>query len=174
MSRSVALLRGINVGGKNLLPMADLRRCFEDLGHSSVITFIQSGNVVFRPAGRVKATDLEVAIEGRFGLHVDVVLRTSAKLAGVVKHNPFGDADPAALHVGFMASAPPPAAVRALDVKRFAPEQHRIQGSTLYLCLPDGMGRAKLPPYLNRALPVPVTVRNWKTTIKLLELSRKD
>jgi uncharacterized protein (DUF1697 family) len=172
VARQVALLRGINVGGRNPVPMADLRAVFETLGHTEVTTFIQSGNVIFTTAGPVTAKSLEVAIADRFDINASVVLRTPRELERIVEANPFAGADIAKLHVGFMPRKPPAGAVSKLDAERFRPEELAIRGRELYFHLPDGMGRSRLPAYVDRRLEIPTTVRNWNTVTKLLELTR--
>ncbi|HUQ39248.1 MAG TPA: DUF1697 domain-containing protein, partial [Acidimicrobiales bacterium] len=115
------------------------------------------------------------AIEAEFGIDLAVVVRTPAQLSAAVgRRNPFPTASPSALHIGFMAKAPPATAVKALDRERFLPEEFAVVGSDLYLHLPNGMGRTKLPPYLDRQLKVPTTVRNWNTVNKLVELAQSS
>ena len=171
LPRFVGLLRGINVGGKNKLPMGELRTLFESLGHSEVSTFIQSGNVIFTGNEPVTPKQLETAIASRFGFEITVVLRTPTELERVVKGNPFPSVDPSKLHVGFMAEKPPGAAVAKLERERFRPDGFAIRGAELYLHLPNGMARTKLPGYLDRQLKIPTTVRNWSTVNRLIELS---
>ena len=171
MPRLVGLLRSVNVGGKNKLPMAELRALVESLGYTEVGTFIQSGNVIFTADNSVTPKRLETAIESRFGIETTVVLRTSAELESVVEANPFLSADPSKLHVGFMAETPPAAAVAKLDNDRFLPDEFAVNGAQLYLHLPNGMARTKLLGYLDRQLKIPTTVRNWNTVNKLIELS---
>ena len=171
MPTYIGLLRGVNLGGHNKVSMSALRALHESLGHTDVVTYIQSGNVVFSTDRNVTPASLEGAIKNEFGIDITVVLRTRAQLKRVVTANPFADADLKTVHVGFMASKPTAAAVRGLDADRFAPEEFAIKGSDLYLHLPNGMGRAKLPAYLDRTLKVPTTVRNWNTVCKLLELA---
>ena len=170
-STHVALLRGVNVGGKNKLPMAQLRASFESLGCAEVRTYIQSGNVVFVSPTPVDAASLERMVESDFGIAATVVLRTAGELRRVVRSNPYASADPSTLHVGFFARKPSAAAVAALDGVSYLPDAFEVLGAELYLHLPNGMGRSKLPAYLDRRLQVPVTVRNWKTVNKLLELA---
>jgi uncharacterized protein (DUF1697 family) len=167
----VALLRGVNVGGKNTVPMADLRRVFESLGHGEVRTFIQSGNVVLTARRAVTPKSLEAAIAKELGVTTTVVLRTPAELEKVVKVNPFASADPSTLHVGFMVTQPPAASLAKLDGAPFEPDEFAVRGREIYFHLPNGMGRTKLPGYLDRRLTVPTTVRNWKTVNKLIELA---
>ncbi|HEV3225687.1 MAG TPA: DUF1697 domain-containing protein [Acidimicrobiales bacterium] len=170
MSRHIALLRGINVGGQKKVPMAALRALFESLGYSDVVTLIQSGNAVFSAAGAVSSVDLEAAIATEFGFDVTVVMRTPRQLREIVDRNPFAREKPAALHVGFMAHEPAAAAVKQLDTDRFRPDEFAIKGTEIYAHLPNGLGRSKLLPYLDRQLKTPTTVRNWNTVNKLLEL----
>ena len=171
MPRYVGFLRGVNVGGKNKLPMAELRTLFESLDHTNVSTYIQSGNIVFTTAKPVAAKDLERAIAKQFGIAPSVMLRTPAELSKAVKSSPFADADPSKLHVGFMEQKPSAAVVKQLDVERFLPDELAIRGREIYFLLPNGMGRTKLPPYVDRQLKIPVTVRNWNTVNKLIELA---
>ena len=171
MARYVALLRGVNVGGNRKLPMADLRDLFVARGYDDVETYIQSGNVVFSSARKPPPTALETAIADQFGLSVTVVLRTAAQMKQVVEANPFPDADPKTLHVGFMASKPAKSTVASLDGEAFEPDAFAIAGDTLYLHLPNGLGRAKLPAYLDRKIKIPTTVRNWNTVNKLIAMA---
>jgi uncharacterized protein (DUF1697 family) len=170
VATTVALLRGVNVGGRTL-PMAELRDLVESLGFEDVRTYIQSGNVLFSAPRKPKAEVLEAAIDRRFGLNVDVMLRSAAELRRVIDRNPFPDAERSRLHVGFMAKKPAAAAVAALDSDAFAPERFAILGTELYLHLPNGTGRTKLPDYVLRRIKVPTTIRNWNTVTKLAELA---
>ena len=171
MPTYVALLRGVNVGGRNKVSMSALRSLVESLGHTDVTTYIQSGNVVFAARADVTSDELERAIERKLGLDITVVLRTRAALQRVVKANPFSGVDPSTVHVGFMAAKPKPSTVTALDGAAFEPDTFAVKGSDVYLHLPNGMGRSKLPAYLDRQLKIPTTVRNWNTVLKLLELA---
>ena len=170
MPRYVALLRGINVGGKHSVPMARLRALCESLGYADVTTYIQSGNVVFTAKKTVVPGAFEKALTTEFGFEIPVVLRTRAELARVVDDDPFPKAERAHVHVGFLATKPAAAAVKAIDHDRFAPEGVVVKGCEVYYHLPNGMGRAKLPLHVDRQLKVPTTVRNWNTVTKLLAL----
>ena len=170
MPRYVALLRGINVGGKHPVPMAKLRALCETLDFTDVGTYIQSGNVVFSAKKAVTPATFEKALRSEFGFEIPVVLRTEAELRRVIKADPFPKAERSTVHVGFMAKKPAAAAVKAIDRERFAPEEVVVKGCELYFHLPNGMGRAKLPAAVDRALKIPTTVRNWNTVTKLLAL----
>lgn len=173
MPSYVGLLRAVNLGGTNKVPMAELRALLESMGHSDVTTVLQSGNVIFTSRRPTKAEPLEAAIEAKFGLAIDVLLRSPDELRQVLSANPFPHADASSLHVGFMAQAPAPAVLAKLDAGRFRPEEFAIRGADLYLHLPNGMGKSKLPPYLARQLKIPTTIRNWNTVTKLAELTRR-
>jgi uncharacterized protein (DUF1697 family) len=169
----IALLRGINVGGRHKVAMADLRALCTDAGCQSVTTYIQSGNVVFRHPARSPGklgADLAARLEAMTGFTVAVVLRTAAQMAAVVADNPFPQVEPTELHVTFLSSDPPPRALDAVDPDPFAPDEFVLHGRQIYLHLPNGLARTKLPQALN-VFPTPVTTRNWKTVLKLVELS---
>jgi uncharacterized protein (DUF1697 family) len=170
MPRYVALLRGINVGGKHPVPMAKLRALCESLDLTDVSTYIQSGNVVFASKRAITPAAFEKVLRSEFGFEIPVVLRTEAELARVIKGDPFPKADRSNLHVGFMAKKPTAAAVKQIDHDRFLPEEVVVKGCEIYFNLPNGMGRAKLPGAVDRALKLPTTVRNWNTVTKLLAL----
>lgn len=174
----VALLRGINVGGKNRLLMADLAEMFARAGCADVRTYIQSGNVVFAAgaaaAGRVPRAVPAMVLE-RFGFAPSVIVRTGSEVAGVVAGNPFLEegADPAALHVGFLDGAPSAARIASLDPDRSPGDRFAVKGREMYLHLPNGVARSKLTnAYLDRALATMSTFRNWRTVLKLAEMAR--
>jgi uncharacterized protein (DUF1697 family) len=176
MAVYVAMLRGINVSGKHKIKMADLQSLFVELGHTDVVTYIQSGNVVFRgPAQR--ASTLTSAIEQRithdFGFEVPVVIRTKAELAKVIDANPFAGHDLTKVHVTFLAQKPPAALVRVLADHRSPPDEFAVVGREVYLHCPAGYGNTKLNnSFWERKLEVGATTRNWNTVKKLFELAR--
>jgi uncharacterized protein (DUF1697 family) len=167
----VCLLRGVNVGGKRPVAMADLRDLFGSLGFQDVRTYIQSGNVVFSAASAPRRADIEPAIERAFGLRTAALLRSAADLRRVVGASPFDGHDPARVHVGFLPRRPPAASVRALDDLAWAPERFSVLGAEVHLYLPNGMARTKLPAHLERALGGDITFRNWRTVTTLVELA---
>jgi uncharacterized protein (DUF1697 family) len=171
----LALLRGINVTGKNTLPMQDLVRIFEAAGGANVRTYIQSGNVIFdAPSDASKiAGAVTAAIEKRFGYRIPVVLRTAPQLRKVIGGNPFLKLgiDLKWLHVYFLAHAPGELAVVNLDPTRSAPDVFHVHGQEIYLHLPNGMGRSKLTnAYFDSKLATVSTARNWATVLKLAEM----
>jgi uncharacterized protein (DUF1697 family) len=177
MKTLVALLRGINVGGKNKIAMSELRSSLSSLGLQDVATYIQSGNVVFRSPDRADdlAGDIEQRIAGDFGVSVTVLLRTASDLQAVGRSNPFlkGGADHSKLHVVFLSDRPAANAVAGLDPERSPPDQFSLLGREIYLHLPNGSGRSKLTiDYFERRLGVAATARNWNTLIKLIALTQ--
>ncbi len=172
MPRYVALLRGVNVGGRNAVPMADLRVLVASLGYSEVTTFIASGNVLFSAAGRADPAGLADAIAERFGVPAEVAIRTAEELEAAVAGNPFPEADPRHLHVGFLTAPPAGDALAGIDAAAFLPERFALAGSEVYLELPAGVGRARLPALLDRWLGGTMTLRNWNTVRRLAELAR--
>jgi uncharacterized protein (DUF1697 family) len=169
----VALLRGINVGGRTKLPMAELRALMETLGHEDVVTYIQSGNVVFRSAAKEAkvASDIAAGIKKEFGYQLPVIVRTRAQLAKVVAGNPYlkSGAEPSKLHVTFLAAKPTATAIAKLDPDRCPPDEFIVSGREIFMLLPNGMGRTKLTiDYFEKRLATQGTARNWNTVNKLL------
>ena len=190
MASHVALLRGINVGGRNKVPMADLREVVATLGHTGVTTYIQSGNVLFSTADTDTAklaAALESAIEDRFGLWSSVVVLSRDELAEVLAANPYSDEpNPRLVHVVFRNAEPPPevrdrieAAVKAAAAKGSRDTIHSA-GRALYLHTPGGFGKSELAQNLMRIMTPPskqkkqaalaATARNMATATKLLYL----
>ncbi len=173
----VALLRGVNVGGKAKVPMPTLRSAIEDVGATDVRTYIQSGNVVFRAsdavARRVPAA-IAAAIEKKLGFRVPLVMRTAAELDDVTRNNPFlhAGADPRALHVSFLGDAPAAAKVAALDPNRSPGDKFVVRRREIFLHCPNGVGKTKLTnQYFESRLGTPSTARNWRTVLALLEMA---
>jgi uncharacterized protein (DUF1697 family) len=172
----LALLRGINVGGKNRLPMTALAELFVEAGCKDVRTYIQSGNVIFNASPRVSAlvTDRIAAdIAKRFGYRTPVILRTTEQLREVAGRNPFLEAGaaPDALYVMFLTGTPSPLSVEKLDPDRSPPDAFRVCGQDVYLHLPVGVANSKLTnAYFDSKLATTGTSRNWRTVTKLLEL----
>jgi uncharacterized protein (DUF1697 family) len=171
----VALLRGINVGGKNILPMKTLVSIFEDAGCKQVRTYIQSGNVLFRTsAARVEKVlgVVTAAVSRRLGKPIPIVTRSAAQLQSVVQHNPFlsPGIDVGSLHVAFLAKRPGKAAIDSLDPERSPPDEFVVRGREIYVRFPNGVARSRLTnAYFDKRLTTTSTVRNWRTVLKLVE-----
>ena len=173
---NVALLRGINVGGKNKLPMADLVAMFREVGCDDVRTYIQSGNVVFS-AGPDLVGDIpsliSASIMDQFGYSIPVVTRTASEFEEIVRANPFAEtgAEANRLHVMFLADLPDRAHVEALDPNRSPSDEFAVLGREVFLHFPNGVARSKLTnAYFDSSLSTTSTSRNWRTVGKLLEM----
>jgi uncharacterized protein (DUF1697 family) len=179
--RYLALLRGINVGGRNRVAMADLRRIASELGYADVATYIQSGNLLFTSgaddtAGHARALERQIA--DQLGVRPAVVVISAADLAATIADNPFpAETNGKCLHAVFRA-AEPGAAERA----RIAEAVGRVRahgssddavvvGRTLYLHTPDGFGRSELAArLLSSGTPAVGTARNWLTVTRLMAM----
>ena len=174
MARIVALLRGVNIG-KRQLPMAGLRAGLEAAGCTDVVTHLQSGNVVLAlpaPARKQPAVWLSRTVSEIAGFDVTVVVRTERQIADAIAHNPYPGAGGTLLHVVFCSAEPPALAV---DLDAVAPEHATVVGDDVYLHLPNGMGRAALPALVEKDLKragVVGTARNWNTVEALHQLLR--
>jgi uncharacterized protein (DUF1697 family) len=173
----VALLRAVNLGGTNRVPMADLRAELGVRGFEDVATVLASGNVILRSAEpeHVVAAQVGDTIEEAFGARVPVVVRSSARLTSVISRNPFlaaaADPDPTTLHVAFLAEQPSAAALATLDPDRSPPDAFAVDGREVFLSYPNGAGRSRLTlDYLERRLGVEGTARNWRTVLRLAGL----
>ena len=173
--RYVALLRGVNVGGRNKLPMADLRDIFAEAGCAAVQTYIQSGNVVFEATQDLAERVPEIvtlAIRKRFDIETAVIVRSREELRQVADSNPFDTSgDPRLLHVAFLQDTPGAESVTRLDPDRSPPDAFAVRGRNVYLHYPNGVARSKLTnEYLAAQLQTVSTTRNWRTVLTLLEM----
>lgn len=174
----VALLRGINVGGKSILPMKDLVALLEDIGAQNVRTYIQSGNAVFQSKetnASLLSDEISAAIKERHGLEPRVLLLGAEELERVVESNPFREAEsePKTLHVFFLASVPTNPDLDALERIRSHDERFALIDGALYLHAPDGIGRSKLAANAEKLLGVSVTARNWRTVCKIMAMAKR-
>ena len=171
----IALFRGVNVGGRNLLPMKALVALLGEQGLDEVRTYIQSGNVVFRGAGTAAALAQRIlaAVTARFGFRPHLLVLSAADLARAASANPYAEAcaTPQYLHLWFLVEAPSAAAAKSLAAVRAPSERFTVRGRVLYLHAPEGIGRSKLAARAEALLGVPATARNWRTVTRLLELA---
>ena len=175
--RCVVLLRGVNVNGHRLVPMADLRQLLADLGYTAVQTYIQSGNVVCAPPpGADPATGIRAAIARRFGHDdVGVVVLSGGEMAEIAAGNPFPreGADPRHLYVTVLSAPPPSDRAAALAAVQALPDRCAIARRWIYMHCPGGYHRTTLSnAFFERAAGVPATTRNWQTTLRLAEWVR--
>ena len=180
MTTYLALLRGINVGGANKMPMKALRALFEDLGHANVRTYAQSGNVIFESPTSTPSkmvAEIEGAVSQSLGVKPSVVLRNRKQLEAVGAGNPFPTegVKPSFLHVVFLSGPPSTKALQTLDHDRSPPDEFQVIGSEIYLLLPNGAGRSKLTiDYFEKRLGTRATARNWNTVTKVLGLMERE
>ena len=186
MATHVALLRGINLGGRNRVAMADLRAVVGELGHTGVSTYIQSGNVLFTAppdAGTPAiAQDMTAAIAAKLGVTAPVVVATREELAAIVDANPFpAEPEPRRVHAVVLSEPPGPELLGKLDAAAAqaaaagVPDSVRLIGRTLYVHTPAGYGTSDLAQLVIKIVSSPKagttgTARNWATMTKLLEL----
>lgn len=184
MSTYVALLRAVNLGGHGKLAMDDFRTLLAKLGYANVETYIQSGNAVFDATGPAEKVSQAIAkrLQKLMGKDPGVFIRTHVELGRVVAGNPYAveaAADGTKVHVVFLSCEPPKSAKAGLDriVEKYPARRDRyhLAGDTLYLCLPDGAAETKFTgKALDRACGgVSGTARNWKTVLKLHQMSAR-
>ncbi|HWX43882.1 MAG TPA: DUF1697 domain-containing protein [Solirubrobacteraceae bacterium] len=176
----MALLRGVNVGGNNKVPMASLRELMHELGYEDVRTHLQSGNAVFSAPGtppEQAAHEIEQQLARRLGLNVRVLVRTREELERVVAANPLAEAvsEPARLLVNFLSAAPDPQRLRELDPADFEPDVFGVGEREIYVWCPEGVRATKLSyAFWEKRLGVTVTARNWNTVTRLLDLTAEQ
>ena len=179
MIRYALLLRGVNVGTKNGLPMAELRAMLTKIGCTDVETYVQSGNAVFgTKLGAAELTQaIEEALERYMGRPIATTLRTRKQMKAIIEANPFAKAvtNPAYLCVTFLSNAATRSEVAPLHAQSFKPELFQVAGKEIYTWHPKGQGRSPLASALQK-LPLrgAVTTRNWNTVLKLQEMLGED
>jgi uncharacterized protein (DUF1697 family) len=176
MKTYIALFRGINVGGRHILPMNELVALLEELGCRNVKTYIQSGNAVFENQANNApqlSKKISAEINKRRGFEPFVLLLSREEMEKAIANNPFpaGEKEPKALHVGFLTSTPKSPDLKTLEGLRTSSEQYRQMENVFYLYAPEGIGRSKLAANTERLLGVPITDRNWGTVRKIMELA---
>ena len=179
MPTYIALLRGINLGPRNKIAMADLRELLQSLGLESVRTHILSGNVIFtsrrRSIPRLER-QIERAIKQRFGHEIRVLIRTADELTAVVHDNPLAEraTDGSQLFALFLERDPDPKRIEAIDADAFAPERFHLGDRVIYALVRQGVQGSKLFGALSdKRLGVAMTNRAWNTVTKLVELSKE-
>ena len=173
MSTYIALLRGINVGGKNILPMQDLLEIFKEMGFTDVNSYIQSGNVVFHSRTKCSnKTGLEVEsrIKDRHGISPNVLLLAASELEAAIENNPYEVQDGKTEHFYFLSSIPKNPDLQRLAMAKAASEKFKLEERIFYLHAPDGIGRSKLAAAVEQSLGVVVTARNLNTVNRLISM----
>lgn len=177
MLEYISLIRGINVGGKTL-KMDVLKSIYASLGFADMVTYIQSGNVLFNAGTGARppiAASIEQGIKKKSGLEVSVILRTRNELAEIIAKNPFVKSRKSLvdkMHVTFLGELPGPEPVKALSSTDAKGDEYKVVGREIYLVCPNGYGRTILNNnFLEKRLKCAATTRNWATVNKLLELA---
>jgi uncharacterized protein (DUF1697 family) len=178
-SRKIALLRGVNVGGSNKVPMAHLRELMQELGYENVRTHLQSGNAVFtadETPPEAAAQEIEGQLARSLGLGVRVLVRTAEELARVVSANPLPEAvsEPSRLLVTFLSAAPDPQRLRELQPADVEPDLFGVGEREIYVWCPEGVRAIKLSyAFWEKRFGVVATARNWNTVTRLLALAQE-
>jgi uncharacterized protein (DUF1697 family) len=177
---SIALLRGINVGGKNTVRMAGFTALLQSLHFTNVRSYLQSGNFIFdhgHASPSAISRLIEQAISRKFGMEVKVITRTAEELQTLISGNPLLDMpkiDKEKLHVTFLKDAPQKPDLSYFEAVKDAQEQLRIKGNEVFLYCPNGYGRSKLSNQaFEKKLGVTATTRNWKTVNALAEMIKE-
>lgn len=176
MPKYIALLRGINVSGKNKIKMQDLRVLLAEHQLTNVQTYIQSGNVLFdsdEPA-KTLASKIEKAIHTAYGFDVPVLVKTKSELKKMATANPYlkdRSEEIRFLALAFLEDKPKKEQQEAIETTKYLPDEWQADGKGIYLFCPNGFGRTKLTNnFFERKLKMRATTRNWKTVLKLLEM----
>ncbi len=176
MPTFIALLRGINVGGRNMIPMRDLCSLCEAVGWHDVRHYIQSGNIVFRASGKASAmeTSLEAAITKQFKLSIPVIVRSARQWQGYADTNPFqaaAAAEPNRVMLALAKSPPPGEAAASLRERARNKERIEQIGDAIWIHFPAGQAKTKLSPaVLDRCAGSSVTARNWSTVQRIEQM----
>lgn len=176
----IAILRGINVGGRNKIRMVDLIVKLQPLKFENLRTYIQSGNLVFKagesPNDEV-AEKIKQAIKKEFGFDVPVIVLKQDEWIKIIDRNLFaGDPgkDPKTLHVSFLSAKPQPEDIQKLDEYTDEPNEFSLGGKAIYLYCPNGYSKTKITNnFLEKKLQVTATTRNWATTLKLAQMANE-
>jgi uncharacterized protein (DUF1697 family) len=174
----IALFRGINVGGTNVLPMKDLVALLENIGSQNVKTYIQSGNAVFQSEeenSSLLSNKIRATIKKSHGFEPQVLLLEPEDVERAIESNPFPEAEsePKTLHVQFLASMPKNPDLGALDSIKSDRERFALRDRFFYLHAPDGIGRSKLAANTEKLLGVAITARNWRTVRKVMTMAKQ-
>jgi uncharacterized protein (DUF1697 family) len=176
MKTYISILRGINVGGRKMITMDALSKLYESLGCTHVITYIQSGNVIF-DSSRGNSQDLGEAIARKIKescrIDVDVFMRSRDDFDRIIKNNPFSNnKNTSRLYVTFLSDIPSDHFVNTLDAGKGGAEEFVIAGKEIYVFCPNGYGRAKFSNnYFEKKLNVSATTRNWNTVTTLFSMA---
>jgi len=173
MKKYIAILRGINVSGKNKLPMKELRELLSNMGYQNVQTYIQSGNVILESEKESKVISVEIheGIQYQFGYDVPVILRTQDEWRKTIEKNPYPTDQEKIVYFTFLDRTPENTDIEVNGVKE---DEFTIIDDVVYIYCLGGYGKSKLSNNLfEKKLKVTATTRNLRTTMKLLELANQ-
>ena len=178
MKTYIALFRGINVGGTNVLLMKDLVALLENIGSQNVKTYIQSGNAVLQNReenASLLSNKIRATIKKSHGFEPQVLLLEPEDMERAIESNPFPEAEsePKTLHIHFLASMPKNPNLGALDTIKSDRERFVLKDGVFYLHAPDGIGRSKLAANAEKLLGVALTGRNWRTVRKVMTMAKQ-
>jgi uncharacterized protein (DUF1697 family) len=177
MAGKIAMLRGINVGGKHVIRMEDLKDLFRKQGFENPTTYIQSGNVLFDGASLTDdeiSIKLENAIFKKYGFNVPVIVRSADEIEKYAEENPFRDKDINKLHLTFLKVSPATEKIRETAALDSGQDKFVVRGKVVFICCEGKYHLTKLSnQFFERNLETQATTRNWKTVLKLVELSKK-
>ena len=179
MNKYIVLLRGINVGGKNKLPMAELRTLLSENGYENVKTYIQSGNIFLNSRKTAEKININIKflLKQHFDYDIPVVTLTAEEIKTCFTHNPYLkiEEDIKNLHVTFLNTAPEKDSIENISIKKANNDSYVIEGRIIYLHTPDGYRNTKFTNgQFEKKLMVQATTRNWRTTTKLFEMISVD
>lgn len=178
MTTYILLFRGINVGGKRTIKMAELKACLAEIGLENVQTYIQSGNVVFqsdRDNHDALSADISACVGQQFGFQPSLMLLTQETLNQAIAQCPFEQSaeNGKLLHFYFLANQPQSNALTKLNDVKADSESISLSERTLYLLAPDGIGRSTLVKQMEKRLDVSATGRNWNTVNQLQAITAR-
>lgn len=177
MQTIISILRGINLGSHNKIPMPELKALYEKAGFKNVTTYIQSGNVMFS-ADKEKIETLPDKIQEfifkKYKFQVPVIVRTLDEMQALVKANPMvKDKDIEKLHVTFLSDIPQKEHLEKIKTYKYPPDEYTIIGKEIYVFCPNGYGNTKLSNnFFESKLKVTATTRNWRTVNELLRMGK--
>lgn len=177
MNTYIGLLRGINVSGQRIIAMKDLKALLIKAGYEDVMTYIQSGNIVFKSGETNKKTlakDIGEVIEKHYGFAVPLLILTGEEVEKIIKKNPYNDGkkDITKLHTTFLDTMPEKKLLETTRDEKFQSDEFYIDNTIIYLYCPDGYGMTKFSTmFFERKLGVTATTRNWKTLLELEKLA---
>lgn len=176
MATYAAFLRGINVGGNKSVPMAELRDLAEGLGYEKVVTYINSGNLVFCATKKPSTLEQELAdaLQRRFRFSVDVCVRSLAHLRKILASNPYPDGEASKVTVAFLVSPPPAGVQERLAALAKEHEPFTVAGTEIYVHYGQGLGRSELAAKFTKLVGVSTTVRNIRTVEKVVQLASRS